>query len=353
MAVDLTKLEQFVHRFAGDIGAVFHASTVLIGDRLGLYRAMADSQWVTAAELADRTGTDERYVTEWLAAQAASQYAEYDAPSGRYRLSEEQAFALTDEMHPVFAPGGVECAASTIHDVDRMVEAYRSGAGVPWGEHHHLLFEGTMRFFRANYIGALVDSWLPALDGVVDRLGAGGARVADVGCGLGSSTVLMAAAFPDAVLTGFDVHEDSVAAARKAAAEAGVADRCKFEVASAKDFPGTAYDLITYFDCLHDMGDPVGALAHGREALADGGTVMVVEPYAGDSVADNLNPVGRIYYSASSTLCVPNSRSQEGDAALGAQAGEVRIREVAASAGLGHFRRAAETPFNLVYEARP
>ncbi len=350
--IDQAKLDEFVGRFAQDLGAVLHAATVLIGDKLGLYRAMGDGQPVTSAELAERTGCDERYLTEWLATQAASGYADYDAGSGRFRLTPEQALALTSEDNPLFAPGGLQVAASTIKDVDLLADAIRTDRGVEWGEHHADLFDGTDRFFKPNYIGNLVDGWLPALDGVVDKLNTG-ARVADVGCGHGASTVLMARAYPNSTFVGFDYHGPSIDAARKGAAQAGVADRCSFEVAPAKDYPGTSYDLVTFFDCLHDMGDPVGAAAHVRESLADDGTWMIVEPKAGDRLEDNLNPVGRIFYAASTLICLPVSRSQEVDAALGAQAGQARIHDVASQGGFTRFRRAAETPFNLVYEARP
>ena len=351
MTINEDRLNEFVGRFAGDLGAVLHASTILLGDRLGLYAAMGDSQPVTPAELAQRTGYDQRYLTEWLSAQAASGYAEYDASTGAFRLTEEQAFALTSPDNPLFAPGGMQVAAATVADVDLVAAAFRTGEGVGWGEHDHNLFEGTDRFFRPNYIGNLVDSWLPALDGVVDELETG-AVVADVGCGYGSSTILMAKAFPESSFVGSDVHPPSIEAARKAAAEAGVADRCRFEVASATAFSGEGYDLVTFFDCLHDMGDPVGAAAHVRSVLADEGVWMVVEPNAADRLEDNLNPVGRIFYSASTMLCVPNSRSEDVGLALGAQAGEARTRAVTEEAGFTRFRRAAETPFNAVYEVR-
>lgn len=350
--IDQARLDEFVGQFAQDLGAVFHAATVLIGDKLGLYKAMDDGEPVTAAELAERTGGDERYLAEWLAAQAASGYVAYDPDSGRFRLTPEQALALTSEENPLFAPGGLQVAASTIKDIDLLADAIGSGRGVEWAEHHTDLFEATDRFFKPNYIGNLVDGWLPALDGVVDKLRAG-ARVADVGCGYGAATVLMAEAYPNSTFVGFDYHGPSIDAARSAGTEAGVADRCSFEVASAKDYPGTGYDLVTFFDSLHDMGDPVGAAAHVRQSLAADGTWMLVEPNAGDRLVDNLNPVGRLFYSCSTLICVPVSRSQEVDLALGAQAGQARIRGVAEQAGFGGFRRAAVTPFNHVYEARP
>ena len=350
--VDPDKLDEFVGRFVNDVGAVMHAATVLIGDQLGIYKAMADGEPRTAGDLARHTGLDARYLEEWLSAQAASGYAEYDAETDRFWLSPEQAFVLTKEDNPMFVPGGIEVAASTIRDVDLLTEAIRTGTGVPWGDHHHSLFHGTDRFFKPNYIGHLVDSWLPALDGVVERLEQG-AKVADIGCGHGASTILMAAAYPNSEFVGFDFHSPSIDAARLAAADAGVSDRVTFEVASAKDYPGTGYDLVAFFDCLHDMGDPVGAAEHVRQSVADDGTWLLVEPYANDDRVDNLNPVGRIFYSASTLVCVPNSRSQEVDLALGAQAGESRLRAVAEQGGFSRFRRAAETPFNLVLDIKP
>jgi len=350
--IDEAKLDEFVGRFVQDLGAVAHAATVLVGDQLGLYKALSDGRSVTPAELADRTGYDERYLTEWLAAQAASGYVAYDADTESFRLPPEQALALTSEDNPLFAPGGFQVAASNIKDVDLLADAIRTGRGVAWGEHHADLFAGTNRFFKPGYIANLVESWLPALEGVVAKLEAG-ARVADVGCGYGASTILMAQAYPRSTFVGFDYHQPSVEAARKAAAGAGVGDRCTFEVASAAGYRGSGYDLVTFFDCLHDMGDPVGAAAHVRASLADDGTWMLVEPAAGDTLAENLNPVGRIFYSASTMICVPVSRSQDVDRALGAQAGPARLRAVATEGGLSRFRLAAETPFNHVYEVRP
>lgn len=350
--IDENKLNEFIGKFVGDLGAVFHAATVLIGDKLGLYKAMADGEPITAGELAERTGTDERYMQEWLSAQAASGYVEYDPATDRFHLPPEQAFALTNEYNPLFVPGGLQGAASTIKDADLVAEAIRAGRGVGWHEHHHDCFEGTERFFRPNYIGNLIPAWLPALEGVEAKLRSG-AKVADIGCGHGSSTIILAKEYPNSTFTGFDYHEPSVATARKAASEAGVADRCSFEVASAKDYPGEGYDFIAVFDALHDMGDPVGAAAHVLESLAADGTWMIVEPYADDRLENNLTPVGRAFYSASTTLCVPASKDQEVGLALGAQAGESRMRAVVTEGGFTRFQRAAETPFNLVYEARP
>ena len=289
---------------------------------------------------------------EWLSAQAASGYAEYNAASGRFRLTPEQAFALTSEDNPLFAPGGIQVAASTLADVGLVADAFRTGRGVGWGEHHPDLFEGTLRFFRPNYIGNLTQRWLPALDGVEDKLKAG-TTVADIACGAGASTIIMARAYPASSFLGFDYHEESIAMARKSAAAAGVAERCTFEVATAKEYPGSGYGLVTVFDALHDIGDPTGVAAHVLQTLAPDGAWMIVEPFANDRLEDNLTPVGRIFYSASTTICLPVSRSQEVDAGLGAQAGEARMRQVVTAGGFTSFRRVAETPFNLVFEARP
>lgn len=350
--LDAQRLDDFIGRFAADLGAVLHCATVLIGDRLGLYRAMADCQWLTAEELAERTQTHLRYVREWLAAQAASGYADYDPSSERFRLTPEQAFALTSEENPVFAPGGFQVAASTLADVALIAGAFQSGDGVGWGDHHPDLIEGTLRFFRPNYVGNLTQHWIPVLDGVEAKLRSG-ASVADIGCGCGASTIIMARAYPASRFVGFDYHEGSIVKARQAAVEAGVSDRCRFDVATAKDFEDGGYDLVTVFDALHDMGDPSGAAAHVLDTLAPDGTWMIVEPFAEDQLEGNLNPVGRIFYSASTTICLPVSRSQEVDAGLGAQAGEAKVREVVSGGGFTRFRRVAATPFNLVFEARP
>lgn len=291
--IDESKLERFVGKFVEDLGAVAHAATVLIGDKLGLYKAMADGEPVSPGELAGRTGTDERYMREWLSAQAASGYVEYDPETERFRLPAEQAFALTNEFNPLFAPGGLQVAASSIKDADTLAEAIRAGRGVGWHEHHRDLFEGTERFFRPNYIGYLVGDWIPALEGVEEKLRAG-AKVADVGSGHGASTIIMAQEYPNSTFTGFDYHDASVSVARKAAEEAGVADRCTFEVAPAEGYPGEDYDLVTIFDALHDMGDPVGAAEHVRSSLKPDGTWMIVEPFAGDRLEDNLNPISTL-----------------------------------------------------------
>ena len=344
--------KRFVAPFMHDLGGVMHSATVLLGARLGLYEALADGQWVDADELAKRSGTEPRYVAEWLAAQAASDYVSYDPATGLFRLDEEQAFALTDEFGPMYLPGGFQAAAALIKDVDLVAEAFRAGRGVAWGEHHPDLFEGTETFFRGNYVTNLTTTWIPALDGVAEKLERG-ARVADVGCGHGASTVLLATTFPASEFVGFDSHEPSIRAARKAATNAGVAERCSFEVAGAAGYPGRDYDLVALLDCLHDMGDPVSAAGHVRDTLSPEGTCLVVEPYAEDRLQDNLNPMGRIFYSVSTMVCTPCSRAQDVGLALGAQAGERRISDVLKEAGFGRVRRAAATPFNLVFEARP
>jgi SAM-dependent methyltransferase len=351
MTLDQSRLEELLGRFVNDFGATGFAATVVIGDRLGLYRALATGP-ATAAELADRTGTHPRLVAEWLAAQAASGYVSYDPDAGRFWLSEEQAFALAREDGPMYLPGAFQVMVAAVKDEPKVTQAFRSGTGVGWHEHDPDLFAGTERFFRPGYAANLVSSWIPALDGVQAKLERG-ARVADVGCGHGASTIIMAQAYPNSTFVGFDYHQPSIERAQKAAATAGVADRCRFQVASAHAYPGAGYDLVAVFDALHDMGDPVGTAAHIRQTLAPDGTFLLVEPFAGDRLEDNLNPVGRAFYAASTLLCVPHSLSEEPGAALGAQAGERRLREVATAAGFGRFRRAAETPFNLVFEARP
>jgi SAM-dependent methyltransferase len=350
--IDEGKLNEFMGRFVGDLGAALSSALVVIGDRLGLYRAMADGRPVTPEDVAERTGTDPRYVREWLSNQAAGGYVDYDPQTGRFSLTAEQSFALAQEGSPAFIPGAFQLATGLIKDEPKISEAFRSGAGVGWHEHHHDLFSGTERFFRPGYVANLVESWIPALDGVQAKLEAGG-LVADVGCGHGASTVIMAQAYPRSEFVGFDYHEDSVRRARAAAQDAGVAERVSFEVAAAKAYPGDGYDLVAMFDCLHDMGDPAGAAAHVLGTLAEDGTWLIVEPYAGDRLEENLNPVGRVFYGASTLVCTPASRDQEVGLALGAQAGEARLREVVTAGGFSRFRRAAETPFNLVLEARP
>jgi SAM-dependent methyltransferase len=350
--MDEQKLEQFVFRAVEEVGATLNAALVVMGDKLGLYRALAGSDGLTPAELAHRTEVSDRYVREWLNSQAAGGYLEYDPADGTYSLPPEQAVALTDEQSPAFLPGFFQLALGSVIDSPRITEAARGGEGVGWHEHNHEVFDGCERFFRPGYNANLIPSWLPALDGVVAKLEAG-ARVADLGCGHGSSTILMAQAFPNSTFLGSDYHQGSIETARRRGAEAGVADRVQFETAAASSDHGEDHDLVTMFDCLHDMGDPVGAARQVRRMLAPDGTWMIVEPMAGDRVEDNFNPVGRAYYGFSTFLCTPASLSQEVGLALGAQAGEARIREVVSEAGFSRFRRAAETPFNLVFEARP
>lgn len=351
MNVDPSKLESLVGRIVGEFGAIASAPLVVLGDRLGLYRAMADGRPTTADDLARATGLRPRYALEWLNAQAASGFVDHDASADTYALSPEAATVFTDEASPAFMGGGYEVLSSMFFDLDKVERAFRDGTGLGWHEHHACLFRGTERFFRAGYNAHLADEWIPALDGVAQRLRRGG-RVADVGCGHGASTVVMARAYPESNFVGYDYHAPSIEVARQRAAQAGVDDRVRFEVAGAKTYPGDGFDLVTFFDCLHDMGDPEGAARHVRESLAPGGTWMIVEPFAGDTVADNLNPVGRIFYSASTMVCTPCSLAQEVGLGLGAQAGERRLRSVVESAGFTHWRRATQTPFNLVFEAR-
>lgn len=351
MSIDQGKLNEFLGRFVGDLGATMAAGNIVVGHRLGLYRALAAGP-ATPEELAARTKTDPRYVAEWLRGQAAGGYITYHAETDSYGLSEEQEFALADPTGPVYAPGAFVLALGALRAESQITESFRSGAGMGWHEHHDDVFVGCELFFRPGYLANLVPSWIPALNGVQAKLRAG-VRVADVGCGLGASTVLLAEAYPASTFAGSDYHESSIELARKRAADAGVTNRTSFEVASAQTFSGTGYDLVATFDCLHDMGDPLGAARHILKALDTDGTWLIVEPFAGDAVADNLSPVGRAYYGFSSFLCVPNALSQSGGYALGAQAGEAAIRQLALDAGFTRFRRAAETPFNLVFEARP
>jgi 2-polyprenyl-3-methyl-5-hydroxy-6-metoxy-1,4-benzoquinol methylase len=351
MPLDEAKLNEFLHKMVGDMGAAMSAPLIVVGDRLGLYRNLAAAGPLNSAELARRTGTAERYVREWLAAQAAAGYVDYDAAKDRYSLTPEQATVFADEGSPAFMPGLAEIIAAMWRDEPRITEAFRSGGGVGWHEHDACLFRGTERFFRPGYAANLVENWLPALEGVVEKLRSG-VRVADVGCGHGASTLIMAKAFPQSRFFGFDYHAPSIDLARQAADEAGVAARVRFEVAQAKAYPGAGYDLVTFFDCLHDMGDPVGAARHVRETLSPDGTWMIVEPFANDRLQDNLNPIGRIFYAASTMICTPASLSQEVALGLGAQAGEARLRRVLTEGGFTRVRRAAETPFNIILEAR-
>ncbi len=349
--LDQAKLHEFVMRAVGEMGAAMNAALIVIGDKLGLYKAMSGAGPMTSAELAKKTGTAERYVREWLASQAAGGFVTYDAASGKYTLPPEQALALADETSPVFLPGFFEVVAACVKDEPKITDAFRSGKGVGWHEHDHGLFAGTERFFRPNYRAHLISEWIPALEGIEAKLKAG-AKVADVGCGLGTSTILMAQAYPKSTFVGFDYHDGSIKMAREAAAKAGVGDRVKFEVAKAKDYPGKGFDFVAFFDCLHDMGDPEGAAKHVKESMTPDGTWMIVEPFAHDKLEDNLNPIGRVYYAASTMLCTPASLSQEVGLALGAQAGEGRLSKILKAAGFSRVRRAAETPFNIVLEAR-
>jgi SAM-dependent methyltransferase len=347
-----TKLDEFMGKMLHDMGAAMTGALVRIGDKLGLYKALAAAGPLTPAGLAQKTGTAERYVREWLAAQAAAGYVNYDPATGRYSMDQEQTLVFADEQSPACVQGLFEVIGSVYRDEPKIAEAFRTGQGVGWHEHSPCLFRGTERFFRPGYAAHLMTEWLPALHGVVDKLRRG-ARVADVGCGHGASTVLMAREFPQANFVGFDYHPPSIDRAREAARQAGVGGNCRFEVADSRKYPGTGYDLVAFFDCLHDMGDPAAVARHVRGTLAPDGTWLIVEPYANDRVEDNLNAVGRIMYGASTMICVPASLSQEGAAALGAQAGEARLREVVRAGGFTRFRRAAATPFNLVLEARP
>ncbi len=351
MTIDQKALDELLGRFVTDLGAGFHLLSAVVGDRLGLYRGLAECGPATSAELAAHTTVSERYVREWLRGQAAGGYVTYDPAADRYLLTDEQAFALAapDGMS---LPSAFQLPLAVLKSADRLTEAARTGAGFGWHEHDQALFEGTERFFRPGYVANLVTAWIPALDGVAEKLRRG-AKVADVGCGHGASTLLLARSFPASDVTGFDYHGPSVDQARKRAAEEGLAGQVSFEAASAATFPGTGYDLVAIFDALHDMGDPVGAARHIRESLAPDGTFLLVEPNAADRVEDNLNPVGRLFYSASTFVCVPHSLSEDVGLALGAQAGEARLRDVLTEAGFSRVRRATETPFNMVLEARP
>jgi len=350
-ALDMNKLNAFIGQFVTDLGASVHAGMVVIGEKLGLYKALAVGP-MSSAELAAKTGTDERYLREWLASQAAGGYITYDERSGKFSLSEEQAFTLAQEDSPAYLPGAFELALGSLAAVPRITESFRTGAGMGWHEHQDGVFHGCEKFFRPGYAANLVSSWIPSLQDVKQKLESG-ARVADVGCGKGASTLLLAKAYPKSKFFGFDYHDKSIEAARASAKRQGISERVSFEVSKAKDFPGKDYDLVAVFDCLHDMGDPVGAATHVRSSLAKNGTWMIVEPFANDELKDNLNPVGRVYYSFSTLLCTPCSRSQEVGLCLGAQAGEKRIGEIVSAAGFSRFRRATETPFNIIYEARP
>ncbi|MGH7778405.1 MAG: class I SAM-dependent methyltransferase [Candidatus Binataceae bacterium] len=351
MAVDEAKLQQLLGKMLGEVGAAMGIGLVMLGDKFGFYKTLAAAGPLTPAELASRTSTAERYVREWAAAQAAGGYINFDSATERFSISPEQALLLADENGPAFVPAMFEIAAAAARDLPRLEAAFRTGGGVGWHEHDPCLFRGTERFFRPSYATHLVSEWIPALEGVKEKLERG-AQVADVGCGHGASAILLAKAFPNSKFSGFDYHEASLVRAREAAREGGVADRITFDRASAKEFSGT-YDLVAFFDCLHDMGDPAGVAAHVKSTLKPDGTWMIVEPFAGDRAAENLGPISRIFYSASTQFCVPGSLAQEVGLALGAQAGEARLREVISSGGFSRVRRATSTPFNLVLEARP
>src|SRR6476659_452369 len=345
------KLNDLMGKLVGDLGAAIAGAGILLGGRLGLYKAMADGKPVTSSELAKKTNLHERYVREWLSAQAASEYIDYQTDKNTFSLSAEQAMAFADETSPAFFAGAFDIVQATYMDEPKVSEAFRTGKGVGWHDHSKCLFSGTERFFRPGYNANLVSSWIPALDGVEQKLKIG-AKVADVGCGHGASTIVMAQAYPKSEFFGFDYHKPSIERAKVLAQEAGVGDRITYAQASAKDFPAKDYDLVAFFDCLHDMGDPVGAGKHVKETLAKDGLWMIVEPFAHDNLKDNLNPVGCIFYHASTFICTPASLSQEVGLGLGAQAGESRLRQVATEAGFRRFRRATETPFNMIFEVR-
>jgi SAM-dependent methyltransferase len=352
MSINQAKLDEFLGKIVTDLAAGYGGIMISLGETLGLYKAMAGAGPITSAELAKRTNCAERYVREWLNAQAAGGYLTYHPTSGAYELSDEQAFVLADDTSPVYIPPAWQVVASMWFDEKKSLDAFRTGKGVPWGDHDHRLYCGVAAFYRNAYRGSLVSEWLPALDGVTDQLERG-INVADIGCGHGHSTIIMAQSYPNSRFFGFDTHSGSVEQARRNAEAAGVADRATFEVAKAHNYPDYEYGLICFFDCLHDMGRPVVAAEHAAKALAKDGTVLLVEPFANDRVEENLNPVGRLYYSASTTLCCAHAISESGSHVLGAQAGEARLADVFAKAGFSHFRRATETPFNLILEARP
>ncbi|MEW6128298.1 MAG: class I SAM-dependent methyltransferase [Acidobacteriota bacterium] len=352
MSINEDKLHELLGKGVNDFGATMAAAMVVIGDELGLYKALAEGGAQTSTELAERTQTAERYVREWLASQAASGYVSYDAENKKFYLTEEQAFIFANDNSPAFLPGAFQVALAATKAAPKIAQAFRTGEGFGWHEHHADLFLGTERFFRPGYAANLMNAWIPTLDGVEMKL-RDGAKVADVGCGHGSSTILMAQAFPNSTFLGFDYHPASIEKAKERATAAGVEDRVTFKVAAAKQYPGNDYDFVTFFDCLHDMGDPVGAAAHVLQSLKADGTWMIVEPFANDDAAENLNPVGRVFYSASTLICTPASLAQEVGLALGAQAGEAKLRDVVMQGGFRQFRRATETPFNIIFEAKP
>jgi len=351
-SIDETKLHEFIGKAVNEWGAAEGALLTFVGDRLGLFKAMAKVGELTPEELAKRTQTHPRILKEWLAGQAAGGFVTYNPVNGTYTLPNEHALALTDENSPAYVAGFYQSLVSLFKDEEKIIEAFKTGKGLGWGDHHHYLFEGTERFFKPNYIANLTTSWIPALEDVENRLKNGRVKVADVGCGHGVSTILMAKAYPNAKIIGFDFHKPSIEWARKQAEKEGL-QNITFEVAKSTDFPGDDYDLVTFFDCFHDMGDPAGAAKHALQTLKKkDGTLMLVEPFANDRVEDNLNPLGRVFYSVSSVVCVPASLNEDGPA-LGAQAGEEIIGQTVKSAGFSKFRRATQTPFNLIFEARP
>jgi len=351
MELNETKLHDLLGKVVTEMGAAANGPLVTIGDKLGLYKSLSESEALSSNELADKTNTSERYVREWLAAQAASGYVEYDAANNNFFMTPEQTAVFGNSKSPVFMTGGFYAVSSVYHDEPKVEEAFKTGKGISWGDHNTCLFCGTEKFFSPSYEGNLIDNWLPALDGVVDKLKKG-AKVADIGCGHAASTIIMAKAFPNSTFIGFDFHEESINQARKRAEDANV-NNITFQVATAKDFPGKDYDLICFFDCLHDMGDPVGACKHVKEALKPDGTCMIVEPFANDSLEENLNPIGRAFYAFSTTICTPCSLNQEVGLALGAQAGEKKIGMVANEGGFSKFGVATHNPFNLIFEAKP
>ena len=351
MTLNETKLHDFMGKMVGDMGAAVGTALVVIGDRLGLYKTLAALGPLTSQQLADQTGTAERYVREWLAAQAASGYIEHHSETNQFSMTPEQAAVFADENSPAYVCGGFYSIASIIVDEPKVTDAFQTGHGIAWGDRHACLFCGVAKFFRPGYRVHLISSWIPSLNGVKEKL-EGGAKVADVGCGHGHSTLIMAEAFPNTQFVGFDIHAPSIEEAERMSKEMGLTN-VRFEVASAKTYPGNQYDLVTFFDCLHDMGDPQGAAAHVKKSLDNDGTWLIVEPFAHDNLEDNLNPIGRVYYGFSTTVCTPASLSQEVGTALGTQAGETRIKEVVTAGGFTHFRRATETPLNLILEAKP
>ncbi|TDQ28599.1 class I SAM-dependent methyltransferase [Tenacibaculum caenipelagi] len=351
MELNETKLHDLLGKVVTEMGAAANGPLVILGDKLGLYKSLSESDSLTSHELAQKTNTSERYVREWLAAQAASGYIEYDNSDNTFYMTPEQTAVFGNAKSPVFLTGGFYALSSIYHDEPKVEEAFKTGEGISWGDHNSCLFCGTEKFFSPSYEGNLINNWLPELDGVVEKLEEG-AKVADIGCGHAASTIIMAKAFPNSTFVGYDFHEESIKQAKKRAKEANV-DNVSFKVATAKDFPGKDYDLICFFDCLHDMGDPVGACKHVKSALNPDGTCMIVEPFANDSLEDNLNPIGRAFYAFSTTICTPCSLNQEVGLALGAQAGQKRLEDVATKGGFTRFRLATQTPFNLILEARP